>query len=89
MFFRRAPKKDTTPGDARLRSLQDIFAPIPVADVSESTWNEWEDSVAFQNSHSDATEPPLPAPGQTQERPRTSATEAFADPFSSVTPKGN
>ena len=38
-FFRKAPKK-----------LVDPLEPIPVGEVQESDWAEWEDSVAFQDS---------------------------------------
>lgn len=85
-FFKREPKKQTTSSDVRARSLQDIFAPIPVAEVAESTWNEWEDSVAFQNSHSDTTEP---APSESLDIPLELPSAPAVDPFASVSKKGN
>lgn len=78
-FFKREIQKvvarvtNTSPKPAT-----DNFDPIPVAEVTESTWNEWEDSVAFQNSQmsdhidlsGDLTQP------------------ADLDPFASVSKKG-
>ncbi|TXH88313.1 MAG: hypothetical protein E6Q78_11970 [Rhodoferax sp.] len=86
IFFRRETKKTVPTSNARPKSLQDLFAPIPVAEVEESTWNEWEDSIAFQNSHSDTTEPP---PNGKLDIPLDLPTAPLVDPFSSVTKKGN
>lgn len=85
-FFRRETKKNTTPTSARGRTLQDIFAPIPVAEVTESTWNEWEDSVAFQNSQGQTSEP---ASGESLDISLDIPAGTAVDPFASVTKKGS
>lgn len=85
-FFRREPKKTVQTGNTRPRSLQDIFAPIPVAEVAESTWNEWEDSVAFQNSQGHT---PEPAPPESLDIPLELPSEHLVDPFASVTKNGS
>lgn len=84
-FFRREPKKATSASSARTKSLQDIFAPIPVAEVTESTWNDWEDSVAFQNSHPNLTAAEAPDSTYATEPQNLPA----VDPFATVTKKGN
>lgn len=84
-FFRREPKKPSTTPSARTKSLLDIFAPIPVADVAESTWADWEDSMAFQNSHPDVLQAPADATTLPPEPPSPSPSPS--DPFASVTKK--
>jgi hypothetical protein len=81
-FFKREPKKVSAPKNERAKSLQDIFAPIPVADVSESTWNDWEDSIAFQNSQEDQLQEA--ADSGNANAPDTQPSD---DPFASITRK--
>jgi hypothetical protein len=65
-FFRKAPKK-----------VIDPLEPIPVGEVQESDWAEWEDSVAFQDSLMGS----LP---DTVKQPLTSEPEDMLDIFANV-----
>lgn len=66
---RKAPPKYIDPLD-----------PIPVGEVQETDWAEWEDSVAFQDSVMGV----LPEEPQPAKQPRSAETKELLDIFSSV-----
>ncbi|WP_342619197.1 hypothetical protein [Rhodoferax sp. GW822-FHT02A01] len=68
-FFRKAPKK-----------IIDPLEPIPVGEVQESDWAEWEDSVAFQDSL-------IGGFPDTTKQPLTPETEDMLDIFANVKKK--
>lgn len=67
-FFKPNPKKVAS----------DDFAPIPVAEVQETDWAEWEDSVAFQDQQPVAFQ-------ITEKMPLPAEESDYQDAFESVT----
>ncbi len=57
------------------------FEPLPVPEVSETDWADWEDSVAFQDSQ-------FPDNQSTENMPLTAEVVRDIDAFASVTKRG-